>query len=175
MIYDPFNSNACDTSSLNDRLDVISAKLDEAPILDFSEINIKLDSIYSKLDSLPANTGQVGTFVAKTVEVSMLGSVTNHKQAYPLNVGYFYALECNRSCRVRGYSNQDQMLTDSNRATTIVPTSNEINFDLLVSKVGSTVKLFYLSPIAIFAGTILYLNVDNLSNNDLSVSLKYVG
>ena len=146
--------------------------------IDFSSIVTKIDSISTKLDSLPSsggNGGQVGVFAAKEIILTIPSNVANLRYDQLLSIGYFYAIECNVSCRIRGYSSIELLTADANRSVNIKPMASQNSFDLQIIKSDSNKNIFYLAPIAIFAGTSIFLNIDNLTNNQLNLSIKYVG
>ncbi len=162
-----------DLTPVTSQLLLIDDRISQIPTTDLSQVNTKLDNIAAALQN-SNQSPQWSSFTQRSIDIET--SAPSLRIDRPIGIGYFYAIQCDRSCRVRGYASNEFLQNDVGRSTNVRPmNSQSCLFDLLVSKVGSALMTFFLSPVAIFAGERLFLNIENSTNQSLFLSLKYVG
>ncbi|MFB2833486.1 hypothetical protein ACE1CA_03035 [Aerosakkonemataceae cyanobacterium BLCC-F167] len=168
-----------DLTPVQVQLATIAEQIDLIPTTDLSSVMTRLTTIESKIDNLPSITGGVTSggatvFAPKVINLQLNEAYS--QSAYNINFAYFYGVECDRSCRVRAYTSIENLLQDANRTTDVRPLNNQCVFDILINKNdGLSRANFYLNPVAIFTGEVLYLRLENLSDETLNFSLKYMG
>lgn len=136
---------------------------------------LRVDLLTQLTEIIDTQSGQgnVTVFAPKSIDLQI--GESHHQSNYNINLAYFYGIECDRSTRIRAYSTIENLLVDASRSTQVKPLNHECLLDVLITKSTTEKKNYYLNPVAVVAGQMIYLNIDNLSNQPLNLSLKYMG